>query len=397
MKKFKNNKGITLTALIITVIVLTIIAGTAVYTGTDVLEDAKEEAFIQELQMIQNAVNNEVSKIEAGQKSYADYIINPDKIDEEAFIEYTANELQTKFGITGIKQNVKINLITKEVKSVDGINIDGETKYSLNELVEINQIKPTDNTVLKYYVQDGLILHLDGINNNGEGHDSNITYWKDLVTRNSMQVQGNTSGESIWSDKAFVGHGVEYFSFYMPELYKDGTGTVETLVSRVETKGTFIGKFQGNQSDGSGGGYGSSLGISYEPTNGKNYISFNIRYSLDGTDNENSYDMSSQNGYQDKILDWSTRNYHNISAIVDYNKNLNNTIQTLIVNIKNKYQKIYNDRKIVYSSTKPPFFIGQSSYEITNNIYHVRVYNRALTEQEAIHNQYIDIYRYGIK
>ena len=62
-------------ALIITVVVLTIIAGTATYTGMNVYEDAKKEAFVQELQIVQNAVNNAISKIETGQKIYGDYII----------------------------------------------------------------------------------------------------------------------------------------------------------------------------------------------------------------------------------------------------------------------------------------------------------------------------------
>ena len=385
MINFKNNKGITLTALIITVILLTIIAGTAVYTGTDVLEDAKEEALIQELQIVQNAVNNEVSKIESGQKTYADYIIDADKIDEEAFIEYTSEEVQNKFGITGIKQNVKINLITKEVKSVEGIKVDGETKYSLNELVDLNQIKPTDDTVLKYYVQDGLILHLDGINNNGEGHDSNITYWKDLVTGNSMEVLGNTSGESIWSDKAFVGHGVEYFKIQLPELYENGTGTVETLVTRFESGRTSFGKFQGNQSDGSGGGFGSNILIE------NSRVLVGIRYSYDGTDK--SYDMSN---YEFNGVYSSDKNKKYISSIVDYNPSLNNTIYTLVLNAKKMTPKTVNDKKIVYSRTVS-FGIGSSSSTIKSNIYQVRVYNRALTEKEAISNQYIDIYRYGIK
>ena len=134
MINFKNNKGITLATLIITLIVLGLIAGTATYTGMDVLEDAKKEAFIQELQMIQNAVNNEVSKIEVGQKSYADYIIDADKIDEEAFIEYSPDEIEAKFGITGRTQTLKINLITKEVKSVNPITVDGTQKYSLSEM-----------------------------------------------------------------------------------------------------------------------------------------------------------------------------------------------------------------------------------------------------------------------
>ena len=119
-----------------------------------------------------------------------------------------------------------------------------------------------------------------------------------------------------------------------------------------------------------------------------------IRYSYDGTDQ--NYDMSDVSGYQGTIYNWNNRNNYNISAIVDYDDSLNNTMQTLVTNAKKQNTKTYNDRKIVYSSVRK-FIIGSASYTIKGKIYHVRVYNRALTEQEAIHNQYIDIYRYGIK
>lgn len=375
MINFKNNKGITLTALIITVVVLTIIAGTAVYTGTDVLEDAKEELFIQELQIVQNAVNNEASKIELGQKSYADYIIDADKIDEDAFIEYTAEEVQTKFGITGIKQNVKINLITKEVKSVNGINIDGEIKHSLNELVELNQIKPTDDKVLKYYVQDGLILHLDSINNTGEGHSDTVTEWTDLVTGN----------ETISDSKNYI--------IDLPELYQNGSGTVETgLVNNVleENSSRLIGKFQGGDPkdpdpEKKSPGYGSIIALSQNGTT----ITIQTRYTANGK--IDTLDPA-------KYLIWNSittnnSNRTNISTVINYNEENNKTEYKNWVDGSLKTTRA-EEGKIVYPYIEK--WDDHIEFTITklSEVHCVRAYNRALTNEEVLHNYYIDLYRF---
>ena len=55
MKIIRNDKGITLAALVITIIVLLILASIAVYTGTDSIKDAKENILISEVEMVQHA------------------------------------------------------------------------------------------------------------------------------------------------------------------------------------------------------------------------------------------------------------------------------------------------------------------------------------------------------
>lgn len=52
----------------------------------------------------------------------------------------------------------------------------------------------------KYYIQDGLLFHWDGIENAGyEKHDDNATVWKDLVGNIDLTL----TGETAWSDIAF--------------------------------------------------------------------------------------------------------------------------------------------------------------------------------------------------
>ena len=55
MKKIKNNKGITLVALVITIIVLLILASITVYVGTDSIKQSKENILLTEVGMVQHA------------------------------------------------------------------------------------------------------------------------------------------------------------------------------------------------------------------------------------------------------------------------------------------------------------------------------------------------------
>lgn len=159
MNIFKNNKGIALATLIITVVVLSIIAGTATYTGIEVYQDAKKEAFLQELQTIQNVVNNEYSKIENGDLSYVEYgedLITGQVFEDgtltNGYKEFTPDKLKENLNINGIKQTVYINFLTKDVRSKAGINIDGVQKYSLKEFDEYNIISNDTNTIKNLYI-----------------------------------------------------------------------------------------------------------------------------------------------------------------------------------------------------------------------------------------------------
>jgi len=58
----KNNKGITLIALTVTIIVLLIIASVGTYSGVEALRNANEEAQVTELNMLQQAVVENYTK-----------------------------------------------------------------------------------------------------------------------------------------------------------------------------------------------------------------------------------------------------------------------------------------------------------------------------------------------
>jgi len=156
LERLKSNKGITISALIITVIILMTIAGTAVYTGRDVYQDSKVEAFVQELQIIQNVVNNEYSKIENGDLSYVSYGEDIDTFDDgsiaKGYKKFTPAKLKENLNLNGVTQTVYINFLTKDVISVNGINVNGEMKYSLRDFDNYNIILNNTNTIKDLYI-----------------------------------------------------------------------------------------------------------------------------------------------------------------------------------------------------------------------------------------------------
>lgn len=144
----KQEKGITLIVLAICVIVLGILAVTAIYSGTSGLDTANKQAFISELQMIQAKVNTiyEKRKISDSDKRYYDLIgrdvsyLNQTKLNaalggtsREGFKYYMPEDLE-KLDLSNITQAVLINYDTRQVISYEGLEINGKKYYKLEQL-----------------------------------------------------------------------------------------------------------------------------------------------------------------------------------------------------------------------------------------------------------------------
>ena len=68
MKNVKNNKGITLMALVITIILLIILASIGIYSGRQVVKSAQFTAFSTELKIMQTQVNSLYEKKKNNEK-----------------------------------------------------------------------------------------------------------------------------------------------------------------------------------------------------------------------------------------------------------------------------------------------------------------------------------------
>ena len=160
----RNEKGITILILTITIILMVILAGATINYGVNSLNAAKFQNFSYELQQIQGKVDSIYEKIKLGDESYiilGNEITDSEKamntlnmvkginylniLDsqrdqyyyQENFSYYrylTEDNLENIFDITSNPADVIINFTTREVISVDGFEYEGRTYYTLSEL-----------------------------------------------------------------------------------------------------------------------------------------------------------------------------------------------------------------------------------------------------------------------
>lgn len=143
-----NNKGVTLTSLVVTVMVLLILASFAVYSGKSAIEESEKTAFQTELQIAQNKVNTIYEKMQAGDTSYNDVgkdISNVDVQQQEKIktalslsnfdgFKYFDQEELKKIDIDNIKQKMLINFNERKVISVNGLKIGDQIIYTQEQL-----------------------------------------------------------------------------------------------------------------------------------------------------------------------------------------------------------------------------------------------------------------------
>ena len=165
----RNEKGITLVALGITIIVLSILAAVSISTGKKTIEENKVIAFINELKIVQSEVNIIVEKQKMGNTSYDSIgtkISDLDtgtlaKLTSGCFKGKTAEEMAEfkyykvsdlkRMGIDNVEQEVVINIKTREVLSVEGIQDSGKMCYKLedfpSESYNVAEIPTIENTL----------------------------------------------------------------------------------------------------------------------------------------------------------------------------------------------------------------------------------------------------------
>lgn len=92
MKIYKNEKGITLVALAITILILALLAGVGIYQGTKGIDTAKNSRLMSEAGMVQHAVLEQYVKYKTTKNQM--YLIGT-KIDKN-----TVQQIATQMGIS---------------------------------------------------------------------------------------------------------------------------------------------------------------------------------------------------------------------------------------------------------------------------------------------------------
>lgn len=157
----KKNKGVTLIALVVTVIVLLILASIGTYSGLDAVRSSKYYEAISELKIMQGKINElyeenkSAEKTGANKKEYGVEISSSGKTQEisKAYLSvetnnvtgenignisdyryFSKNYIKDTLDLEGIKYDFIANLKTRTVILLDGFTKDGQTYYALCQI-----------------------------------------------------------------------------------------------------------------------------------------------------------------------------------------------------------------------------------------------------------------------
>ncbi len=218
--------------------------------------------------------------------------------------------------------------------------------------------------MLDDYVQDGLMLHYDAVKNTKNGHDKNAIQWYDLSGNNN----NGTLHEATWTEDGLYFDGINDWVGIGQMDYENITIEAVIKYNKIAEGETYIvGNCQA-------GGYGLvvwntknaiilNINNEYDAAYGSNSQS-NVKYSISGKYNQKEIALF-ENGKKDSK-----------EKIGKITKTTNNTIMALGTN---------------------PFKDTSDVSFLNGTIYSVRIYNRALTDDEVMQNYKIDKMLYGVE
>lgn len=133
----KNNKGITLLALVITVIILAIIAGVSISLGTNMLGTAKFESVETNLMLIQSKTKIIAEKLAIGEIDQSEaYGTKQEDGEYSGWYLLSQADLNT-IGVKDAKaeDNYYVNYDNDDVAYGKGITFEGVTFYKLSDIL----------------------------------------------------------------------------------------------------------------------------------------------------------------------------------------------------------------------------------------------------------------------
>ena len=268
------------------------------------------------------------------------------KIKKYANIYVSEEESKEYFKNNGI--DVKDNIVNIDNSLAGNITVYIEDKSGNYHIEYVNL---NDNNIMDY-VSNGLVLLLDGVKNTRNGHSTNTSIWEDLSGNNN-----DLTLENVVSNSNNM-----YLDGIKSKVYSEKALDVVSveMVLELEEKNDFvyIASFGNN-----------SKSMAWSPVSDKGF-------SL---------------GHQKKK--YFVENLYKKSSIsVQYNPDL------MYLNS----EKLTNNLAVESWGTPSTYpiafgFYGSAAYRMKGKIYSIRIYNRALTEDEVKNNYIVDKARFGIK
>ena len=382
----KIKKGISMIALLITIAVFLILLTVITISSDKIINNTKKKQFAREIYEVQNLVD----KYKYEKEEYP-YTILDDNTKESMSIDIT-DDLTDQFDNEGVKEGDKVELYTIDLNKIGAENItrgikkDNNLKdvyafsektgivyyikgykvgknvyYTLTDELkgQIGYGKDTSNisnskvifeTASMDYVQDGLVLLLDGIRNTRSGHSTSTNVWEDLSGNNYDVTMKNIT----------INENNMYFSGDTSIMYSSNNidaVSVEMVLESEESS-------QGDQ-------YIASFGSLYKilawspDVKGFSLGHQKKRYLVENLYKKNSISVQ-----------------YNPDVMYLNSKKLENSVVSINWSAVPKY----------------PFMISgyANGWRLKGKIYSIRIYNRALTQDEINHNYEMDKKRFGI-
>lgn len=386
----KNNKGFAITEVLI---LSTVIIGVLVfmYSQFKSINRGYQYSFKYDTPEGMYLANNIVNYINEG---------NYDKLVEllnntpEGYIDITECNIDNSNLISyceALFQKSEIEKILFTEENLEKIkqnmnNFDNDLKNYINQIKTTNE-KNDYRIIIKYingtfasmrfnkgnsYVEEGLIAHLDGINNTGNGHSTETQTWKDISNHgNDATLYNNPT----WSNNSLTFDGIDDYGVLTNtanQAFPNGL-TLETRVKILSFIGTNANgniEFFGNwQSAGAGFYFLKTNNIDVGFYN-NGWIAIYDENRIDDLDKEYTITMTHDNLYTKLYIDGE-----------------------LVA------QKNYNEASQATAS-RAPFGLGGNpdltSMENYANVefQNVLIYDRALTENEVMRNYQADMAKY---
>ena len=384
IKNINTKKGISLIVLLITLAVILILLTTITFSADNIISNTKKRQFAKEIYEVQNLVDKYKYEnddypyiIENDEKKVIN--INVENIDEQFVGEDIINNTITlypidlsKAGVQNLSRGTKkdnnendvyaFSNKTGRVYYVKGYKFRNNTYYTLtDELKSLigygsNEEEANSKVISEVgkseYITDGLILYLDGINNTRNGHITDTNVWEDLSGNNY----------DVTMENIILNNNNMYFNGTDSKIYSN---------------------------------------------NSINAVSVEMVLELE---EYNQYYYIASFGSRDKILAWNAKTNKGFSLGNGKNQYfVDNLYKLTSISVQYNPDKMYlNSERLEQNvsaeswgrAPSHPFTIGcygtSNNYRVKGKIYAVRVYNKALTEEEIQHNYKVDKFRFGI-
>lgn len=271
MKKLKTNqKGITLTVLVITILLMVMLAAVTIEVGTGSIDNSKLLSFLSYMQTIQSKINiiaeyedysNYGETLSSSNISQIQTILNSGNeifsttVDSEHLKFFDSSHIASDLGVDNIDDEIIVDFYTREVISLNGIKYEGKMYYTQYNLPGGQTLEQQTETVNRDVSFGNIVSNIDGLNSTfiienigisngtlsyGKKNNSDVIKWTTITnyTKKGEAVTTNNITES----------GVYYFKLTDNTSGKDNVDSEGNYPS-VELKLTNAPKIEGDLTD----------------------------------------------------------------------------------------------------------------------------------------------------